>query len=572
MRRSVLCLLVALCFLSRAAVRGQSNNPVSIYEGERISSVRFQYTGQPADTALFADMRRQAEEVFRVYPFTHFSRLQTEYGLSRIRSLPFVESTVLYVTPLPEGGLGLTVDVALVRPSEKTEKTADIFRNIRSFPVIYSDNGIFFTFRLAASEMVYTNGNAWFGRPGPLLAGNPLSEGPAGKGYTGWVEGYGMGGVYGIVPLHRPWNLYVYGGLSYIAAFSAGRELFTDRSRFRGGTEDAFLGIVGGRKGGDGPDFGYNILYGRKSFVLGNGWLIVNTAMNGQVRGALQLNPRNAARSLFQAGFHRNELLVQVFRIRPDELPSLDSRTVLEGLNLETGKGDRIRVGASLLYVPKSDRHYYMPDGTVHTRRGLWVYDLRLFGNPPSGRPGLFYKAEGGYQRNRRFRMRAYAWYAHLGWNFSRAYGAPSLSYRFAWFSGDDPSTRAYERWDPLYTGGTGEQWVQGANMYKIVQNSNEMTHLVQLVFSPARKWQTVTQLWAFLAPQKNNLGGNPALSELPGRYYGSEVDLTVKYFHSRHWYFHFSTALTFPGDALRRSIPRSRDWFSLMFFVRYSL
>lgn len=561
-----------LCVLFLTSVRGQSNNPVSIYEGERILSVHFEYSGRPADTMRFAAIRREVEDIFQIYPFSHFSRIQTDYYLSRIRNLPFVESTVLYVAAMPEGGVGLTVDVALTPSAEKTEMVPNIFRDIRSFPVIYSGNGSFFTFRFSGSEMVYTNDNAWFGQPEPLLAGNPQADGPAGKGYTGWIEGYGMGGVYGIVPVYRPWNLHVYAGWSYLAAFNAGRELFTDRSRFRGATEDAYAGIVGGRKWGSGHDYGYNILYGRKAFVLGDGWLIINTSMSGYRRGASQLNPRNAARSLFQAGIRVDNYLLQVFRMRPDELSLLDTRTVLEGINAEAGNSDRARVGASLLYVPRSDREYYLPDGTIHTRKGLWVYNLRLFGNPPADCPGPFYKAEFGYERNRHFKMRAYAWYAQLGWNFSRTYGAPSLSYRFAYFSGDDPSTRAYERWDPLYTGGNGEQWAQGANMYKILPNSNEMTHLVQLVFEPVRKWQTVAQFWAYVAPQKNNLGGNPALSELRSRYYGTEIDLTVKYFHSARWYFHFNTALTFPGNAVRNSVPASKKWFSLLFYVRYSI
>ena len=109
--------------------------------------------------------------------------------------------------------------------------------------------------------------------------------------------------------------------------------------------------------------------------------------------------------------------------------------------------------------------------------------------------------------------------------------------------------------------------------MYKIVQNSNEMSHLLQLVYSPVSKLQTVTQLWSFMAPQSNNLGGNPGLSVMKGRYYGTELNLTVKYFYSRQWYFHLNTAFTVPGSAVKETIPGDlKNWFSLMAFVRYSL
>lgn len=551
----------------------QTVGVLSVYEGQRILSVSFDFRGLPDDETEAARLRREAEAAFPVQPYTHFSRMQVEYYLAQLRALPFVRDASLVIVVTGEGGLELTVAADLI-PSAvgEPERTQNLFRNIRTFPVVYARGNTFVTFRAALSEMVYSNDNAWFGRPQTFTEGNPLADNPAGAGWTAWLEGYGMGGLYGIARIVRRLDLHLYGGVSGIAAFSAGRELFTEQARVRVGVEDAFAGIVGGGRDASGRNYSYNVTYGRKSFVLGNGWLIVNTAMNGQVRGALQLNPRWAARSVFQAGGRYGKFMGQVFRIRPDELPLLDSRTVLDGVNVEYTPDEWIQAGAAVLHVPRSGRQYYLPDGGVRSRRGLQVYNVRLYGNPPAGRPGPFYKAEAGLQRNSHFDMRAYAWYVHLGWNFARTPGAPTVSYRFAYFSGDNPRTAAYERWDPLYTGGNGEQWVQGANMYKIVQNSNEMSHLIQVTCMPLKKVQLVGQIWAFAAPERNNLGGNPALSVMKGRYYGTEFDLTVKYFRSPRWYFHFNAAYTLPGDAVRGAAPRARDWLSLMFFFRWSL
>lgn len=573
MRKSCVILLMLLFSLwSATYVAGQSNNALSIYEGERIQSLEFQFTGLPADAPETIGMMQEVKSVFLVYPYSHFNEFQLSYYLSRVKSLPFVSDATATIVVRGDGGLELIVNVNLVSKEASGTKSMNIFRDIHAFPAIYSDQRSFLTAKFSASEMAYSNDNAWFTGTGPLLNGNPLVDGPAGKGYTGWVEGFAMGGLYGITRLSSWQNLHLYGGASYIVSFSAGRELFTDKSRFYGEVEDAFAGLIGGKRIDSNHDYSYNILYGRKQFVLGNGWLIINTSMNGQERAALQLNPRWAARNLFQAGFRWNKMNFQVFQLRPNELPIFYSRTILNGLNAELGSSDRVQLGASVLNSPRSDVKYYMPDGTVHTRNGLWVYNLRLFGNPPSNNPGLFYKTELGYQNNEHFKMRAYAGYAQLGWNFTQTVGKPSLSYRFAYFSGDDPDTKAYERWDALYTGGTGEQWVQGSNMYKIVQNSNEMTHMLQLVYSPVRKVQTVTQLWSFMAPQTNNLGGNPGLSVMNSRYYGTELNLTVKYFHSRRWYFHLNTALTFPGSAIKEIVPDAKNWFCLMAFARYSM
>ena len=566
-------ILLVICMFGCSRLMAQSNNAQSIYEGERIQSVLITYSGLPADSVQANRLKQQVEQAFLVYPYTHFNEFQTTYYLSQVKNLPFIEDAAFTIMPAGDGNFNLLVSVQIAEKDRITSRKSNLFKSLDVFPVIYSAPHTLFTFKMSASEMAYSNSNAWFAQPAPLLAGNPLADNPAGKGYTGWLEGFAMGGIYGITRIIPKWNLHVYGGVSYILSFSAGRELFTDKSRFHGEIEDAFAGFIGGQRFGNNHEYSYSVLYGRKQFVLGNGWLIINTSMNGEERAALQINPRWAARRLFVATFRLDKLTFQAFQLRPNELPIFYSHTILNGLNLEAGSSDHLQAGASVLHVPRSDVKYYLPDGTVRNRKGLWVYNLRLYGNQPAGKPGLFYKAEGGYQTNSHYKMRAYAWYTQFGWSFAKTNGKPALSYRFAYFSGDNPKSDAYGRWDALYTGGTGEQWVQGSNMYKIVQNSNEMSHLLQLIYSPFAKLQTVTQFWSFMAPQTNNLGGNPGLSVMKSRYYGTELNLTVKYFHSRHWYFHLNTALTFPGSAIKETITGdTKNWFCLMAFVRYSL
>lgn len=568
-------LFCALCGFTFTA-QAQSNNPISIYEGDQIIAVEFDYLNMPADTSGMAKVREQVQASFPVYPYTYFNRMQTEYYAAQTRNLSFVKSLDVLVSPMQEGGLKVTLEVTLMPPTSEPKKFTNIFRDIRSFPVIYSKGTTYLTSRVTASEIMYSNNNAWYAHPDLMLAGNPLTDGPSGKGYTGWVEGYAMGGLYGITQIVPKLNLHLYGGASYLISFSAGRELFSSRSRFHGGVEDAYFGLVGGAKTGEKSDYGYNIQYGRKPFILGNGWLIVNTSMNGQDRAALQLNARTAARRLFLATYRLGRpwgsVMGRVFQVRPDELPILDSHTAINGIDVDVNANNRLQIAGSVLYVPKSKFNYYLPDGTSHQRKGLWVYNIRAFGNPAPNRSGVFFKTELGYQRNKNFDMRAFAGYAHVGYNFAKAYGRPSLSYRFAYFPGDDPDKKRYGRWDALYTGGNGEQWVQGSNMYKVIQNSNEITHMLQFVHSPAKKLQTVTQAWLFLADQKNNIGGNPALSTLKSKFYGTELNFTLKYFHSKQWYFHTNAAITFPGTAIRKNIPGAKTWFSFMFFVRYSL
>lgn len=562
----VICLSVLLAATSYA----QTNNPVSIYEGINIQSVKFVFSNRPADTSLTSAYIKIIESEFKVTPQTQFNSLLTSYYVSKINLLPFVDNTRLSVTPTEENMVAITLDV-LFAEQETGKERESVFSDKRLFPVLYNSERTFLTLKAAASEMLYTNNNAWFAQPAVMTNGNPLATNPSGKGYTAWLEGFASAGIYGIVNIIPRMNLHIYGGVNYLASFSAGNELFTDKGRVHGAIEEAFAGFIGGGHTPGGKGYKYNFIYGRKQFTLGDGWLIINTSMNGDNRAALQLNPRWAGKELVQAGFTWDKIALQYFRLKPNELDILNSHTVINGAELKLSNHKNALLAFSFLQVPESDFRYYLPDGTVHTRKGLQVYNLRLFKNTGE-KGGLFFKAEGGYQRNSNFNMSAWAYYGELGWNFAKTKGSPTIGYRFAYFSGDDPGTKSYNRWDALYTGGNGEQWVQGSNMYKIVQNSNEITHRLQAVYNPVKKMQLVGQAWLFYAAQKNNLGGNPALSVLQSRFYGTEFNLTVKYFHSRRWYFHLNTAYTLPGNAIKDIVPETKNWFCLSVFARYSL
>lgn len=558
-----------LFFLASFFVHGQTNNPVSIYEGIQIQSIEFNYKDLPTDTTLADAYRKIIEEEFEIRPQSQFNSFLTSYSISKLNLLPFVKNANLE-TSFSEQNLVLLKVIIILSPKEERKNRESALTNTSLLPVLYNSDRSFLTLKAAASEMIYTNNNAWFAQPTVMTNGNPLAENPSGKGYTAWIEGFASAGIYGIVKLIPKANFHLYGGVNYLASFSAGNELFTDKGRVYGEIEEAFAGIVGGGRTSRGQPYTYNITYGRKQFTLGDGWLIINTSMNGYNRASLQLNPRWAGKELLNAAFVWDKILIQGFRLRPNELDILNSRTIINGVNLQLSNSKNGLVAFSFLQVPQSHFRYYLPDGKVYNREGLQVFNLRIFKN--TGQKGsLFFKAEAGYQRNSHFDMSAWAYYGELGWNFNKVKGTPTVSYRYAYFSGDNPDSKSYNRWDALYTGGNGEQWVQGSNMYKIVQNSNEITHRLQAVYSPIQKFQLVGQAWLFYAAQKNNIGSNPALSTLKSNFYGTEFNLTVKYFRSRNWYFHLNTAYTLPGSAIKDVIPDTKDWFCLSVFARYS-
>jgi hypothetical protein len=203
-------------------------------------------------------------------------------------------------------------------------------------------------------------------------------------------------------------------------------------------------------------------------------------------------------------------------------------------------------------------------------RDGLEVFDLRARWQPENS--AVFVATEAALQRNDRFAMRATAVTAEVGYRFAEALWRPEVSYRIAKFSGDDAATARFERWDPLLSGGNGEQWVQGINHFKIFQNSNLIAHRVQFRLRPSARFELVPQLWVFRADSTTNLGGNPALSFLNGTRLAQEANITGKWFISRNVFVQGHLAATFPGSGVRNAPGVNVDldpWLSAMVFVR---
>lgn len=548
----------------------QNNNPASIYEGSTIQQVDFTFKELPADTVLANSYLKAVMNVFNITPHTQYSAIMASYYSSKLNLLPFVELVTQAVTPTSENGIKITTTITFKNKEEQV-KSQSGFKSKNLMPVLYNSQRTYLTMRFAASEMVYSNHNTWFGDPLTMTTGNPLADAPSGDGWSAWLEGFASVGAYGVVKVVPKINLHIYGGASYLVSFSAGNELFSKKARIYAAAEDAYVGVVGGKKTASGNRYKYNFTFGRKSFTLADGWLLINTSMNGYNRAALQLNPRWAAKKLIQGGFSWNSLTIQGFSVKPNELDILNSETTINGVNIQASNRKNGTIGFAYLSVPESKFRYYLPDGTVYGRQGLRVYNLRLYKN--SGQNGgVFFKSEVGYQTNKNFDMKALAYYGELGWNFAKVKGIPVISYRYASFSGDNSKSKSYNRWDALYTGGNGEQWVQGSVMYKIVQNSNEITHRLQAVYNPFSKFQMVGQVWLFYADRLNNLGGNPALSTLKSKFYGTEYNFTLKYFRSRQWYFHMNVAYALPGGAVRDNLVLdAKNWFCATAFARYS-
>jgi hypothetical protein len=563
--------LLATVVLCLGLPVGHAQGVVDPVLARRIEAVHVSIANPSADAALNARVDDFVRRTLGMYPSDRYSADAVRFALARARRSANIADITHSIDFGPTGGVIVTVEVTLGTAAAGAMRGVLGTGEWAEFPVLYDQDGRYVRAKVESVAMYYGNRDAWYGRPDLMLAGNPLVTGtPAGPGYHDWLEGFVHTGLYGIRPV-KDW-LYVYGGVSAIASGSSGEELFTDETRSYIGLEDAYVGVVGGTRGEKGGRLVFDLSAGRQKFSIGDGFLIVNSAANGSDRAALQSNPRWASDFLVIGSVRANNAKLQVFHFDPDELPQIDTHTRIEGVNLEYRAWGRYELGATFLTVPRSSFGYYTTTQSL-TREGLQVYDLRLRWQPrPVEQAGPFLAGEAAWQRNTRFDMGAYGFFGEAGWSFADEPWSPTVSYRYAGFSGDDPGTTRFERWDPLFSGGNGEQWVQGINHFKVFQNSNLVAHRLQLRLRPSPKIEIVPQGWVFRASSTTNLGGNPALSFLGSKELGRELNVTGKYFASRRLLVQGSLAATFPGRAVDDALDQdSSAWYSTMLFVRFA-
>jgi len=556
-RQILLCIVLMLACVGSTFAQSANTD----LDGRRVQSVTVAFTPADAVPDLYRDAVLRA---FSTFPNSRFDPMRANLLLNKVRRLNFVASAAYRVEIAGNGDVLLVLDVGLSETAGKlAQAPIGLFADgtLADFPTLYADDRNVLGAKIENKTMLFSNTNAFFGRPDVLTAGNPLAENPSGKGTDTWLESSLQVGIYGLSSLND--RVSAFAGASYIYSGSWGPELFTDATRTYGDVEDAYVGLIGNNTTASGGSRQIALLYGRKSFQVDSGMILRLSSANGGERAALQSNPRNAADMLMLAQFSYDAHKLELFRLDADELEELDTGTVIDGINYEGHVLPNLRLGAMLLQVPES-RFAYYTETDVYSREGLRVADVRLSLEPPSGKPGLYAKGEFARQTHRDFDMDARAGYAEIGYQFSAHSWRPTPSYRYSRFTGDDPDTDTFERWDPLFAGGGGDEWVQGLNQYKVVQTSNVIAHRFMARIQPSTRWELVPQFWIFKADDLNNLGGAQALSVLSSKDLGREVNLTARYLSSAKLIYVFSAAYTLPGEAIRNSLNDDyRNWFS---------
>jgi hypothetical protein len=292
-------------------------------------------------------------------------------------------------------------------------------------------------------------------------------------------------------------------------------------------------------------------------------------SVNALYRGGSYVGARHAYQRTASLKVLAGDFTAQAFYLQPDELPEARTDTQYAGANARWDLPGRVELAATFLAAVEGSHPYALPGGTVEHRKGLRVVNPRLMLSNPLGAEGLWLQGECAYEWNVNFPMAAWAWYAWAGYRAEKAPWAPEVSLRYAVFSGDDPSTPSYGRYDPVLSG-KQDYWMQGMNFVKVSLNSNLRSWRATARAKPFPGAELILDYYYLFADQLNNLGafyrGGQQLTDLR---LAQEVMLTASWFATSNLYASFVAAWTTPMAGLQAALgPGTGSWLSFQLAV----
>ncbi len=540
--------------------------PPAFADGQTIELVYVYLQNPTPDAEANESLRRRVADAYAIRPGAAYNQFVARAAVGRVRDLELVQAVEERLYSVSGGRqIAVALLVTLRVPEEASPPAATwafASGELGDLPMLWQDDRSLLKAIFNPAVGAYADRDAWVGNPGAFVGQPDQSR------TTGVVEAGLELGIGGITRVGSS-NAYLYGAASYIGSTTLGRDIFNpDSTRGHGEVEDLYAGFLVATKG---AGRSFNLSVGRQKFSLNRNLLIghVLGASNGGDRAASNLSPRNAYDMTVDARYQIGEFTLQAWFADPNELPASDSRSQYAGLNFRYNNNRNLDATLTLLTSPRSDARYPLPDGTFLHREGLRAVNPRIRWTSALNVTGLWLEAEWAHQWHDDFDMSADAFGGWVGYTFTDASWKPGVLYRYAVFTGDDPTTGAYERFDSL-TGGVQRDWAQGMDMIKIVTNRNLRTHRIEVSVKPLQGLDVSVDYYYFTADTLNNLGGQRAVATYGDEYLGQEITPTLQWMVNRNLYVQSLVSIVIPGRGLEDVLPEpARTWktFQLSFY-----
>lgn len=529
--------------------------------------VAFRTKGTTGDAARDEAILTRAKELAAFGPGDRYNQILADGSTLRMRRIPGVRTATYSLQQRinPDGvTLVFTLDLTpqLAAPEIRGMLNGG---GVREFPVLYQSDRSFLTLTLNGGSGLFRDGQAWFGAPGAFTRNNPLVARPAIGAGTGavsvWTENYVEYGLGGIAQLGDT-PFYAYGAASMIAVISAGQDIYRNDTRSTNSIEKLYAGLL--YAGPTGTNATLSI--GRQNFTLNDGFLIsqFGSQWNAGPRPGVYLAPRTTQDFSVLGQINWQGWTARAFFLDPNEYEPIESRTQVLGGNLRYTWTPSFYADASVIGVTDSNTTYALPNGVREGRAGLLTLAGHARWADRTVVDGLWIESEIAHQTHRDFPMDAWAGYGTIGYLARNVPWTPSLSYRFAMFTGDNPATNTYERFDQIYSGGLAE-WLQGISFAKVLTQSNKMTDRVRLNLVPMQNLNLTFDWFRHRADTLNNLGAQPAIAQLSSHDLGQEFQFAARWSITRNFFFQGIAAYAIPGQALKEAAGQPlKPWTTL--------
>ena len=318
--------------------------------------------------------------------------------------------------------------------------------------------------------------------------------------------------------------------------------------------EDLYVGWRSGKALAVGEN-ALEFTFGRAQYKIGHGLLLWDGGGEGGTRGGFWSNARKAWALAGVARFHAKKNTLEAFYLDRNEVPESEKGTRVAGGNYERTIGKATTLGASYLH--------FMSDSTP-ARDGMNVFNLRAYTAPLRKLPNLSFEAEYAREDNGDLR-KSTAWNVLGAYELSKVSWTPKISYRYAFFQGDDPATPANESFDMLLPGfhdwGTWWQGEIGGEYF--LSNSNLVSHQLRVHVKPSGSVSGGLIGYAF---KHDQLVGTNTSKDV-----ATEIDAYTDWSVNSNFIVSFVAALAHPQAATTQQYNQTSNLTYGMIYVAYA-
>ena len=318
--------------------------------------------------------------------------------------------------------------------------------------------------------------------------------------------------------------------------------------------EDLYIGWRSGKALSVGEN-ALQFTFGRAQYRIGHGLFLWDGGGEGGTRGGFWSNARKAWALAGIARFHAKKNTLEGFYLDRNEVPEAETGTRVVGGNYERAIGKATTLGATYAH--------FMSD-SVANRDGLNVVNVRAYSAPLRKLPNLSFEVEYAREDNGDLR-KSTAWNVQGAYELAKVSWTPKLSYRYAYFQGDDPATAADESFDMLFPGfydwGTWWQGEIGGEYF--LSNSNLISHQVRVHVKPSESVSAGLFGYVFKHDQLP-----PGITS---KDVATEFDAYADWSVNSNFIVSFVAALAHPQAAVTQASGRTSDFTYGMIYVAYA-